>query len=98
MCERIHIVRYDVENLIKLSQRFWETTKYGIRICLVGKQPNVAWVKPLGFVKIGLARAPFTLPPRNMGEHVRNPTAIRQELTCLLTLSLCDGVIGESGV
>jgi hypothetical protein len=65
--ERIRVVRRDVEDLIKLSQRFWETTKDGIRKRVVSKQPNVARVKPLGFVKIGLAPVPLALPPRNIG-------------------------------
>ena len=64
--ERIHVVRRYVEDLIKLSQCFGETTKYGIRKRVVSKQPNVVRVKPLGFVKIKLASAPFTLPPRNI--------------------------------
>src|SRR5215831_19798333 len=91
--ERIHVVRYDVENLIKLSQRFGETTKCRIRIRLVSKQPNVEWVKPLGFVKIGLAPVPFTLPPGNIGQEFRNPAAIRQERTCLLKVTHCGVII-----
>ena len=87
ICERIHVVRYYVENLIKLSQRFGETTKCGIGKRVVSKQPNVARIKPLGFVKIGLAPAPLTLPPSNIGQGFRNPAAIRQELTCLLKVT-----------
>ena len=65
--EGIHVVRCNIENLIKLSQRFGETTKIDIGKRVLGEQPNVAWVKPLGFVKIGLAPAPVTLLPRNIG-------------------------------
>src|SRR5215471_629132 len=98
MRKGIEVIRYDIENLIKLSQRFGETTKYGIRIRVVSKHPNVARVKPLGFVKIGLALAPFTLPPRNIGQGFRNPTAIRQELTCLLKVTQRGVVILQTSV
>ena len=34
--ERNDVVRYDIENLIKLSQRFGETTKFDIGILRAG--------------------------------------------------------------
>ena len=40
--EGIHVVRYDIENPIELSQGFGETTKTDIGIRVLGEQVNVA--------------------------------------------------------
>ena len=85
--EGIHVVGYDIENLIKLSQRFWETTKKLIGNRVLGEQDNIARVEPLGFVEVRLAPVPLTSPPRDTGQQFRNPAAIRQELTCLLKVT-----------
>src|SRR5262249_8610301 len=82
--EGIHVVRYDIEDLIELSQGFGETTKTDIGICVLGKQVNVARVEPLGFDEVRLAPIPLASPPCDISERLRNPAAIRQELTCLL--------------
>src|SRR5262249_25432931 len=82
--EGIHVVRYDIENLIELSQGFGETTKTDIGIRVLGEQINVARVEPLGFDEVGLAAIPLAPPPRDISERLRNPAAIRQKLTCSL--------------
>src|SRR5947199_4443675 len=82
--ESIHVVRYDIENLIELSQGFGETTQTDIGIRVLGQQVNVARVEPLGFDEVRLAPVPLASPPCDISERLRNPAAIRQELTCLL--------------
>ena len=81
------VVRRDIENLIKLSQRFGETTKIDIGKRVLGEQGNVARVEPLGFVEVRLAPVPLASPSRDIGQRFRNPAAIRQELTCLLKVT-----------
>ena len=81
--ECIHVVRCDIENLIKLSQRFGETTKDDIGKRVLGEQVNVARVEPLGFVEVGLAPVPLASPPRDIGQRFRNPAAIGQEADVL---------------
>ena len=76
----IHVVRHNIENLIKLSQCFGETTKPDIGKRVLGEQVNVARVEPLGFVEVGLAPVPLASPPRDIGQRFRNPAAIGQEL------------------
>ena len=82
--ECVHVVRCDIENLIKLSQCFGETTKVDIGKRVLAEQVNVARVEPLGFVKVGFAPVPLASPPLDIGQRLRNPAAIGQELTCLL--------------
>src|SRR5882724_5996637 len=96
--ERIEVVRYDVENLIKLSQRFRETTKGGIASRVLSEQVNVARIEPLGFVEIRLAPVPLAPPPRDIGQRFRNPAAIGQELTCLFKVTHCGVVILQASV
>src|SRR5439155_20636661 len=45
----IHVVRCNIENLIKFSQRFGETTQRAIVNRVLGEQDDVARVEPLGF-------------------------------------------------
>ena len=47
----IHVVRRNIENLIKLPQRFGETTKEKIGKRVLGEQVNIARVEPLGLVE-----------------------------------------------
>jgi hypothetical protein len=82
--ECIQVVRGDVENLIKLSQRFGKTTKIDIGKRVLGEQLNVARVEPLGFVDVTLTLVPLTSPPRDISKLLRNPAAIGHQLTCLL--------------
>ena len=65
--EGIHVVRCNIENLVKLSQRFGETTKVDIGKRVLGEQANVARVEPLGFVEVTLALVPLASPPRDIG-------------------------------
>src|SRR5437870_9521714 len=96
--EGIHVVRCDIENLIKLSQCFGETTKDDIGKRMLGEYGNVAWVEPLSFVEIRLAPVPLASPARDIGQRFRNPAAIGQELTCLLKVTHRGVVILEAGV
>ena len=57
----IDVVRRNIENLIKLSQRFRETTKCDIRNRVLGEQINVARVEPLGFVEVRIRSGPTGL-------------------------------------
>src|SRR5258707_5718701 len=91
--EGIQVVWRDIENLIKLSQRFGETTKADVGKRVLGEQGNVARVEPLGFVEIRLAPVPLASPSRDIGERFRNLAAIGQELTCLLKVMHCGVVI-----
>ena len=69
LCSKgIHVVRSDVENLIKLSQRFGETTKSDIGNRVLGEEANVARVEPLGFVEVVFAPVPLALPPCDQGQ------------------------------
>src|SRR5262249_23038057 len=81
--EGIEVIRRNIENLIKLSQRFCEAPERRIRDGVLSKQGHVARVEPFGFVEIRLATVPLASPPRNIGQRLRNPAAIRQKLTCL---------------
>src|ERR1700757_4611242 len=97
-CESILIVRCNIENLVKLSQRFGETAKLHIGDSVLGKQGNVAGVEPLGFVKVRLALLPLASPARDIGERFRNPAAIWEKRTCLLKVTHGRVVILEAGV
>src|SRR5215813_10245163 len=55
-------------------------------------------VEPFGFVEIRLATIPLALPPRDIGQRLRNPAAIRQKLTCLLKVTHGGVVILQTGV
>jgi hypothetical protein len=74
--ECIRIVRCDVEDLIKLSQRFGETSKHDIGNRLLGENVGVARVEPLGVVEVGLALVLLASPPRDIGQRFRNLAAI----------------------
>src|SRR5207249_8999573 len=91
--EDIDVVRCDIENLIKLSHRFWVTTKKSIGTRVLGEQVNVARVEPLSVVEIRLAPVPLASPALYIGQSFRNPAAIGQELTCLLKVTHCGVVI-----
>src|SRR6266498_2216875 len=94
----VQVVRYNIEHLIKLSQRLGEATNYHVRLGVLSEQGNVARVEPLSFVEIGLAPVPLTLPARDVGQRFRNLAAIRQKLTCLLKVTHCGVVIFQAGV
>ena len=66
--EGIHVVRCNIENLIKLSQRFGETTKGDIGKRVLSEQVNVARVELLGFVEVRLAPVPLASPPCDIGQ------------------------------
>ena len=96
--QRIDVVRCDVKNLIKLSQRIGETTESDIGNRVLRAQVNVARVEPLRFVKVRFAPVPLAAPPFQIGQRLRNPTTIRQERTSLLKVANCGVVIPETGV
>jgi len=75
--ERIEVAWCDVKNLVKLLQRFVETTKRDIGNRPLGDQINVAGVEPLGFVEVGFAPVPLASPPCDISERLRNLAAIR---------------------
>jgi hypothetical protein len=83
----IRVIRCDIENLIKLSQRFGKTTKVDIGKPVLVEQVNVPRVKPLRFVEVRLALIPLATSPCDIGQRLRNPAAIRQELTRLLKVT-----------
>src|ERR1700745_2520518 len=60
--ENTSIVWCNIQNLIKLSQRFGETTKTDIRSRVLGEQVNIARIEQLGFVEVCLALVPLTAP------------------------------------
>ena len=49
--QRIHVVRRNIENLIKLPQRFGETTKQKVGKRVLAEQVNIARIEPLGLVE-----------------------------------------------
>ena len=85
--DAIHIVGCDIENLIKLSERFGETTKVDIGKRVLREEVNIARIEPVGFVEVLLAPVPLALSPCDKSELLRNPAAIWQELTCLLKVT-----------
>src|SRR5438094_6630512 len=74
--ERVDVVRCDIENLIKLSQRFGETTQGLVGKRVLNEQEDVAWVEPLGFVELRLAPFPLASPPLEIGKAFRNPPLV----------------------
>ena len=96
--EGIRVVRCNIENAVKLSQRFGKTTKVHIGKCVLGQQRNVARVAPLGFVEVTLALVPLAAPPCEIGQRFRNPAAIGQEWTCLFEVMHRGVVILQAGV
>src|SRR5437870_12856384 len=88
-CEGVEVARHNIENLIKLSQRFGETTKLDIELCMLSEQVNVARIEPLGLVEIRLTPVPLASSPRDIGQRCRNLAAIREERTCLLKVTHC---------
>src|SRR5262245_14919328 len=85
--EGIHVARYDIEHLIKFSQRFGETTNYHVGLGVLSEQGNVARIEPLSFVEIGFAAVPLTSPARDIRQRFGNLTAIRQEPARLLKIT-----------
>ena len=60
--ERTLVVRGNIQNLIKLSQRFGKTTLVAIGIRVRDEQLDVARVEPLSFVEGRLAPVPLASP------------------------------------
>src|SRR5438093_13167413 len=96
--EGIHIVRRDIENLLKFPHRFGKTTKRHIGNRVLGEYLNVARVESLGFVEVRLAAVPLALPPWDVGQRLRNLAAVWQELTRLLKVAHRAVVILQTGV
>ena len=70
--EDIRIVWYNIEDLIKLSQRFGETTKLDRELCMLSEQVDIARVEPLGLVEIRLASVPLAAPVFSSTSAVRS--------------------------
>src|SRR6266550_7325909 len=85
--DRIDVVWRDIKNLLKLPQRFWEEAPVLVGKRVLGKQGNIARVKPLGFVEVRLAPVPLALPSRDISQQFRNPAAIRQQRPCFLKVT-----------
>src|SRR5438094_8857884 len=85
----IGLVWGDIQNLIKLPQRFRKTTKEFVGNRVLSEQVNVARVEPLGFVEIGFALVPLASPPHDIGQRFGNLATIRHELTCFLKVTHC---------
>src|SRR5512133_1623154 len=67
----------NVENFIKLSQRFGETTTSDIGNRVLREEINIARVEMLRFVKVTLAPVPLASSPCDISQQFRNPAAIR---------------------
>src|SRR5207247_3210081 len=85
--ERVDVVRCDIENLIKLSQRFGETTQGLVGKRVLDEEEGVAWVEPLGFVEVRLAPVPLPSPPLEISHVFRNPAAVGQKRSRLLKVA-----------
>src|SRR5262249_21906234 len=94
----VHVVRCNIENLVKFSRRFGETTKEPIGIRVLGEHLHVARVEPLGFVEVSFALLPMAAPALELGKRLRNPAAIRQERTGLLKVTRSGVVVLQAGV
>src|SRR5260370_8371513 len=53
----------------------------------LGKQGNIPWIEPLGFVKVRFALVQMASPPLDTGQRFKNPAVIRHELVCLLIVT-----------
>src|SRR4029077_12920181 len=96
--EGIQVVWYNIENLIKLPQRFGETTNEDVGCHVLAEQVDVARVESLGFVEVTLALVPLASSPCDIGQLFRNPAAIGQKRTCLLKVTHRSVVILQTGV
>ena len=94
----VHVIRYNIEHLIKLPQRFRETTNYHVRLRVLGEQRSVARIEALSLVEVQLALLPLTSPTRDISQRFRNLAVIRQELSCLLKVTHRGVVIFQAGV
>src|SRR6266496_3702672 len=70
------VIRGNIENLIKFSQRFGKTTKAAIGTSVVIEQADVARVEALGLVEIRLALVPSASPALETGQRFRDSAAI----------------------
>ena len=59
---------------------------------------SIARVEPLGFVEVGFASVPLASPACDIGQRLRNPAAIGQELPCLLKVTHGGVVIFQAGI
>src|SRR4030095_7111885 len=68
----VNVVRCKIENLIKFSQRFGETTYNDQGKGVLSKQVNIAWVEPLSFVEVGVAPVPVASGSLDISEGLKN--------------------------
>src|SRR5262245_45481373 len=94
----ICVVGCDIENLLKVCQRFWETTKTDVGTRVLRKKAHIAWVKLLSFLEIGVALFPAASPPFDIGERLRYSAVIGQELVRLLEVGHSGVVVFKAGV
>src|SRR5436190_16817252 len=72
----VDVVRCEIENLIKFSERFGEATYNDKRKGVLSKQVKVAWVEPLSFVEVGVAPVPLAAGSLDIGQGLNNPAVI----------------------
>src|SRR5438034_11004715 len=65
---------------------------------VLAEQLDVARVQPLGFVEVRLAPVVLPSPSLQKRQRLKNPAAIRQELTCLFKVTHRVVVIPQAGV
>ena len=82
--KNIQVVRYDIEDLIELSEGIRKLPAYAIGLRMLREQTHVSRVELLGFVEIVFAIVPLTAPACDIGQQLRNPAAIGQVLTSAL--------------
>src|SRR5215471_13202598 len=85
--DSIHIIRRDIEHLIKLFNRLGKTTKNDVGNRVLVEQIDITRVEALCFLEMRLALVPPTSPTSDISEQLRNSAAIRQELACLLKIT-----------
>src|SRR5205814_3800384 len=79
--QSIGIFRHNLQNLVELAESFRETAERYIELRVPGKQVDAAWIKPLGFLEVGLASFPLSLVACDKSERPRYATAIGEELS-----------------
>src|SRR5262249_23200007 len=73
----ISVVRCNVKNFIRPSQRFGETTTTDVVSRVLREEINIARVELLGFLEVRLAPVPLASSPCDISQQFRNPAAIR---------------------
>src|SRR5438477_4630454 len=77
--QSIGIFRHNLQNLVELAESFRETAERYIELRVPGKQVDIARIKPLGFLEVGLASFPLSLVACDKSQRPRYATAIGEE-------------------